>query len=494
MFIYPYEIDVKSLKTLKLHQVIVDSLDVAYYDDEYVDKMVKQYNSLVHIFYNQLVDNPKFKYKDAREKFDTLNNMDLMDSYFINAAYHDAKALYKRYNKGKRAKNPLGHKLIFGGKQLFKNRAKGLITKEEFIKKRLRPLTVIGEANRGGNGRFKIRSHRYIDFVRDGKVILTFRITDKRCGLLGKLKKLQDNYEIALTFKLERDYIYITYNSALLETKEYDVFSNRFMALDLNPGCIGVTILDIDLEDKCSLKPKFSFAIEWDEILKKHIVSKSSSDSETNKYYNNKRIHEIKEVNKLIFQLAVQYHCRFIVCEDLEFKCSKGRKMANLWNRELTIKSLQSRCDRSNIKLLKINPAYTSKLGNILCKHNVPDMCRSATEIGYRAYRGIEEGNFNLEGTDKHLYIHGLKEFKDFIIKSLEERGTKVKDETLKKIKKAKDIKKLNEIFNSYGFKYRVSMKECESNDTVYIYKTDKSFIKIHSYKIDNEELNYLVS
>lgn len=468
------ENEFKSIKTLKLKYKLVYS--VGYEHGDLLDRLINQYNSLVHIYYNQLVDNPKYKYKDACDTFDKLNNVELIDSYLRNASYQDAKALYKRYNKGKRSKNPLGHKLIFGGKTLFKKRSKKLITKEEFIAKRLRPLMVIGEANKGGNGRFKIRSNRYIDYVIDGKVILTFRITDKRCRSIGKLKPFQDNEVIPLTYKISKHYIYLTFDSSVFEDKKHDVFSNRIMSLDLNPGYIGITILDIDLKTK-ELKTKYAFVIDWIEILNKHIKSKCSSVTDINKYYNNKRIHEIKEVNKLIYKLAIQFNCKYIVCEYLEFKHSKGRKMANLWNRSLTIKSLISRCDSNNIKLLFINPAYTSKVGNILCKHNIPDMCRSAEEIGYRAFRGIQDGKFTVKGYNKEVYYHGIKEIKNFVTKSLEERGDKVKI-------KSDTIPALNKIIDAKRIKYRVSIKECESNDTVSLYKSNKSMIKLHSYKI----------
>ena len=104
----------------------------------------KQYSSLFRIIYNKLVDNPSLKYDDAVKIVSTYNNLELMDSYLRGAAYRDAKSLYTSDNK----KDKKGHKVIFGGEDNFIARRKKLITKEEYKESRLRPLYVIGEANR----------------------------------------------------------------------------------------------------------------------------------------------------------------------------------------------------------------------------------------------------------------------------------------------------------------------------------------------------------
>ena len=113
----------------------------------------KQYSSLFRILYNKLVDNPSLKYDDAVKIVSTYNNLELNDSYLRNAAFQDAKAEYDLDTK----KDNKGHKVIFGGKDNFIARRKKLITKEEYKDSRLRPLYVIGEANKGGNGRFNIQ-------------------------------------------------------------------------------------------------------------------------------------------------------------------------------------------------------------------------------------------------------------------------------------------------------------------------------------------------
>lgn len=119
------------------------------------DCLVHQYNSFVRTIYNALVDDSTLTYNQSGKMVENFyKDNSLIDSYLLNAAYRDGKALYKRHNTSrvKSGLEPLGHKLIFGGKELFAQRAKGLISKEEFRERRLRPLWVIGEANKYGNG------------------------------------------------------------------------------------------------------------------------------------------------------------------------------------------------------------------------------------------------------------------------------------------------------------------------------------------------------
>lgn len=71
---------------------------------------------------------------------------------------------------------------------------------------------------------------------------------------------------------------------------------------------------------------------------------------------------------------------------------------------------------------MKINPAFTSIIGNIINDYNIPDMCRSALEIGNRSVTGIKLKTFNSEGIDYALHLDHFNEVKNFIIKSMEER------------------------------------------------------------------------
>ena len=113
------------------------------------------------------------------------------------------------------------------------------------------------------------------------------------------------------------------------------------MKNNLNPEYIGIVIFDV-INGKRKLVASDNF--DMSEIIKRHIDSKSASDSEESKYWNNKRKYELKEVNKRIFNMACHFGCSYIVIEKLHFKNSKGRKCTVQWNKRLTIEYLMSRC------------------------------------------------------------------------------------------------------------------------------------------------------
>ena len=86
---------------------------IIFGDKELLEKLRKQFSSLVHIFYNLFVDNPKLTCHEANEHIKGYKNLDLMDSYLILCAYNKAYEIYKRHNVDNKGE-PAGHKLVFG--------------------------------------------------------------------------------------------------------------------------------------------------------------------------------------------------------------------------------------------------------------------------------------------------------------------------------------------------------------------------------------------
>ena len=62
---------------------------------------MKQYTSCYHIAYNRYIEN--YKQKDIEAYLKNMNNMDLMNSWFIKCAVYQVKTLNK-------------NNIIFGGK------------------------------------------------------------------------------------------------------------------------------------------------------------------------------------------------------------------------------------------------------------------------------------------------------------------------------------------------------------------------------------------
>ena len=449
-----------ALTTLKIR------FDLELGDPVLFNQYQRQYNSYFRTFYNALVDNPKLKYSELPELvkgYYPENN--LMDSFLINSAFQDAQSVYERFNttKVKSGQEPLGHKLVFGSKRLFARRAKGLISKEEFQEQRLRPLYAIGESNSFSNRRFRIRDFKHIDFIVNRKVLFTFKLRDRRLRILNDLKDFQDRKEIPITYKVNSKDIMITFDKVKLSKEIQDLKPERHLSIDLNPGFIGLTVFDS--LDNINVKLLDSKVFDLSEVINRHKGSNSASDSDVSKFFNSKRKFELKEINKQIFKLAEHYKTQYIDIENLDFKHPKGRICNNLWNKKLTIQSLESRSKCSGIHLLKVNPAFTSIVGNILNDYNIPDMCRSALEIGKRSLTGMNLNSFNHKGVDSkaHLDQSDFEKVKAFVTESMEERGD------------------ISSYINQYKIKFRKPISECDQ--TVCNLKSRKSLIKVRTFR-----------
>lgn len=112
-------------------------------------KYLQQFASGLHFVYNRLREGDDVK--DVHKQLENLNNIELLDSWFAENLFKSADALLKREDseEEKRA-------VIFGGKANFFRRMKGLISKEEWQELRLGSLSVVGEANKKGNRKFRI--------------------------------------------------------------------------------------------------------------------------------------------------------------------------------------------------------------------------------------------------------------------------------------------------------------------------------------------------
>ena len=99
----------------------------------------KQYSSVLNYAYNRRYEG--IGEKETEHKLNSLNNIHLIKSYLKRCASKHATQLIKTDDK----------KRIFGGKKNFIDRCKGKIKRDEFLKKRLSNLFIIGEANQHGN-------------------------------------------------------------------------------------------------------------------------------------------------------------------------------------------------------------------------------------------------------------------------------------------------------------------------------------------------------
>ena len=162
--------------------------------------------------------------------------------------------------------------------------------------------------------------------------------------------------------------------------------SERYIGIDLNPTNIGISVCS---GDKYNIINTFTF--EFSEIINKIKKVKKSSDAKENKYLNNKLNYEILGISKKISDISKHYQCKFIFIEDLDFKGKNefwnNRLLKNLWKRNIFIQNLEKRCSINGQKLFKVNPAYSSFVGN--CMYEYVDSINASLEIGSRGYEYI---------------------------------------------------------------------------------------------------------
>ncbi|MBO6271821.1 hypothetical protein J6O48_03465 [bacterium] len=104
---------------------------------ELILKYMKQYTSCYHIAYNRYIEN--YKQKNIEAYLKKMNNIDLMNSWFIKCAAYQIKTLSN------------DKKIIFGGKNNYINRLKNNITNKQYKLNRLIPIYSGGESNHKGN-------------------------------------------------------------------------------------------------------------------------------------------------------------------------------------------------------------------------------------------------------------------------------------------------------------------------------------------------------
>ena len=434
----------------------------------------KQYSILLHSAFKYFQKEDKidslFNYEKGSsnliQKLKSLNNINLMNSWFIQCAVNEAYQLFKSYqsklnefnqklerkvellNKEKltylekkelRKLNKINKpKVIFGGKINFIQRCKQLISKEEFKLKRLNPLYSIGTAKPyKGNQKFRITES--LDKVifqpkcKEKYELILIGVTKGYKQILSKLYNLQQLKELPITYKLTYNHVYISFEEEKLYKDEFNFskIKDRYCALDLNPNYIGYSI--IDWKSSSDFKIIDSGVYSFKELNNLYFDLKGTDSSNKKKIWlNNKRNHEIIEVAKNLINKCCYYKVENFVVEDLNIKVcdrNKGknynRLCNNTWIRNKFLNNIQKRCKIFNINYLEVLPQYSSFTGNIIFRHlNLPDQVLSSIEISRRGYEFKHQYVLKDKPQIKNIVkidINNDKIFKDLYIKSMEE-------------------------------------------------------------------------
>lgn len=184
-------------------------------------KYIKNYNSIYNQVFNFHLDNLKNGYntqtKDVLKFFKTRNNI-LLDTWFQQSAFSKTKEILTRLKNEDR----LDKKIIFGGKKFFLERCKNKIKKEDFKLKRLKPIYSVGQAFSNGNRKFRFINKSQIKFTINSneQIILNCSISTKNKQYkkyIKKLIELQEQKRIPITYSLDLEYIYISFEHTAIK-------------------------------------------------------------------------------------------------------------------------------------------------------------------------------------------------------------------------------------------------------------------------------------
>lgn len=434
------------------------TLKIKYNTTEDSLNLIREYQRQYTICYKVIYKSLKqgLLKKEIKQKLSSYNNIDLIlnNSWFMNCLFYDVKCVLDEDN-------------VCFNKSLILKRVKHLISKEEFQQKKLFKLCSNGEKDKKCNRFFRFKDVNTILFKPNKRTIIELNLQSlgkNRIKILNKLTKAQElNNELPITYKLDSNYIYISFSENYLkENTVYKFKENRIFAIDLNPNYIGYSIIDWKDPEKLDYKlidrGIISLKSLNDIFFSMKGKSIPSNDSRKIKL-NNKRKFEVYEVSKYLVNLAKHFGCEIFAMEDLSIiPCDKqqGKKFNslcnNLWNRNKLEANIQKRCNIIDIKLQRVIANWSSVLGNSLYRYTkLPDMILSSIEISRRAQE------FSLQ------YLKKQKEKqKNIIFPSLTEKVRNLLIQTMEVLDSKFQFDKVSEFCYSLkknlGNKYRVPL------------------------------------
>lgn len=337
-------------------------------EDEEFFSVLQSYREVQSSVYRQVYKllESKITEKEIRDVLKTRNLGVFTDSWFQQSAIYFAKGQYK-------ADTELGVTgRIFGGKANFTRRLKGLISNEEYQKKRLEPLYIIGEASARGNRKVELRKDSILVKF-SSKLHFELKLPNLRKKRLKEYLQLvisAQEKKLPVTFNITETYIHISFDeSKLIQEKPKKIIKGRHIGIDVNPNYIGISVFN---EHRHLLETKL---YNLKELTGKNIN-------------HGKLKHETIEIGCDIGRLAKHYRVEYVFVEDLSFK--QGDKGKGKWFNRLTQNQFLFNelfyTIRKYANVVEVNAAYSSTIGNVV-NNTQPDPIAASMEV---ARRGIE--------------------------------------------------------------------------------------------------------
>ena len=378
-------------------------------------ELINKFNNVVRYSYNRRIKDNINK-TSLLEQYVKLNMLNIgLDASWIKAAVKKSMELQTNT------------KLYFGGKgNFFKRKFK---KKVEFNKNV--PLEMRGSCSDKGNRKAEIINNKlFFKPFKRLKYEIKLDLSKNESRMLSVIEeecKLNKNY---FNIELDQKYVYISFNEPVMETHTFK--KNRYLGIDLNPNWIALSIMDNGIK----------------EIFKEIIDLR-----ELNKCDKNKKEYELSIISKHIINICKQYKAEYICLEDLNISSNnkglgkKYNKLANNdWNRNYFVNNLVKWLNINGIKYMKVNPFYTSFIGQIKNEKDY-DSIAASKEVSYRGY----------------LMNKGLKIY-DYINQFLSNSVTTRWKEMLPNVETYKDLynhfKNQKKSKNSYRFLFTQSEKD----------------------------------
>ena len=452
------------------------TLKIKYSTDENsksrILEYIKNYNNVLHFTYNRLHENDKLKTKEITVLQKIMNNI-FVDSHFKNSAIFDSKTLLHN------------DKIIFGGKKLFIDRCQNKISKEEFQIKKLRPLYSVGESPQKGNRKFSIITENHIIFkpTKEEHFLLEINPSKNYQKYLLELSDLASQKKIPIDFKLDLDYVYISFDLNKLKSERIisEKIKDRYFAIDMNANYVGYTVIDWIDGQNYKIIDKGAISLkdlnDYDDSLK---GKGFSSESKERKYVSNKRNYEISDIAHKLERIANHYKCENFVMEDLTIPSKdngKGKRFNRLcnqqWCRNRFCNIIKKLCKLDKIKILEVIPNYSSFIGNLVYRsEKLPDFVLASIEISRRGYEFNHQYILKDKDKKKNIVQGNFDEDKVVYTQSLEELGI---DEI------PSSFQELYDIIKKSKTRYRFPLEQCSmmvfSKNSIRDYQTLYKFI-----------------
>lgn len=257
--------------------------------------------------------------------------------------------------------------VVFGTKDMFLRRCKGLISNQEWKDCRNNRFYSRGDKTKNGNPNLRIITNNSMSFLeistlektksnRAIKIQVPIYLPQKLSKKTGKVNGISyrelflnhlntgEAYQVEMIKKNNKYYCHITFE--LPKTDVVYTGHNGIIGINTNPDGFALTMIDNHGNHK------------WHTYLKQHELLYAKD---------NRRGNLCGELVKQVILIAKTYECG-IAIENLKFKNDKdvNSKFARIKNNFIYSKlltMLESTCYREGIELVKVHPAYTSKIG-----------------------------------------------------------------------------------------------------------------------------------